>query len=149
MEHETADPWAPWRSRIEAARKRRDDKIGDWQENGRRRKGDEMQTAPISTLDTATRLVSVNKDAPLTKAKIAQLYSQTPEVRLSPRYDALQAAVPAFGRELNDTIGDASVGTTIEEVLADVVNAAGIGAALVSCDRKTEPRDVPAVDPAM
>lgn len=56
-------------------------------------------------------------------------------------------AVPAFARELNDIIGDASVGSTIEEVLADVVNASGIGAVLVTCEKRTEERLVPRMDP--
>jgi hypothetical protein len=136
---ETVEPWAPWKRRLDAARKRRDDKVALWQENVEKR----------NPTGTSTKGTTVNKDAPLTKAKIAQLYSQTPEVRLTPRVEPAQAQIAAFGRKLNDVITDSSVGTAIEEVLADVVNAAGIGGVLVSCEKRTEMRQVPEIDPAM
>lgn len=142
------DAWAPWLRRLSAARRRRNDLIHDWQENVDRRRGaiDETTRTQPSTA-TRTR-VTVNQDWPLTKAKIAQLYSQTPEVRLTPRDETFRPAVPIFSRELNDTISEASVGSTIEECLADVVNASGISGVLVSCEKRTELRDVPLVDPA-
>lgn len=148
---ETAsDIWAPWRARVAASRRRRDDRVQEWQQNVELRKGSIGRTA-----DAYNRIavrsegrISINQDWPLTKAKIAQLYSQTPEVRLTPRHDQFAPAVPVFGRILNDTIQDSSVGTAIEEVLADVVNASGIGGVLIACDKRTEPRDVPIVDPA-
>lgn len=145
------DVWAPWRGRITASRRRRDDLVAEWQQNVDARKGTLGRTGDhydrIDVRSDGGR-VSINVDAPLTKAKIAQLYSQTPEVRLRPRDEAFAAAVPVFAKELNDTIEAVSVGTTIEEVLCDVVNASGIGAVLVSCDTRTETRDVPVVDPA-
>jgi hypothetical protein len=143
------DPWGAWRGRIKASRARRDERLPEWQTNVDARKGARSGTDAVDRLTTNDRRIIVNQDWPITKAKIAQLYSQTPEVRLTPRDDAFRPAVPVFGRELNDTIAAASVGTTIEEVLADVVNASGIGAALVSCEARTEMRDVPMVDPAM
>ena len=143
------DQWGVWRGRIGASRKRRDERLPEWQENVTARKG---VLAPLadttSTINARTNAIGVNQDWPLTKAKVAQLYSQTPEVRLMPRDDAFRPAVPIFGRELNDTIQAVSVGTTIEEVLCDVVNAAGIGGVLVSCDTRTEAREVPVIDPA-
>jgi hypothetical protein len=137
-----SDAWGPWRARIAASQRRRKDLVSLWQQNVDARRGRMAETAGRDT-DT-----SVNQDWPLTKAKIAQLYSQTPEVRLTPRHDAFKAAVPVFGRILNDTIADSCVGPAIEEVLADVVNASGIGGVLVSCEKRTEPREVPLVDPA-
>lgn len=150
-DEQTDTPWAAWQGRIAASRKRRDQWVGEWQENVRLRKGDRVAASTVSTLLplTARPTVSINQDWPLTKAKIAQLYSQTPEVRLTPTDEQFRPAVPIFAKELNHTIEHASVGTTIEEVLADVVNAAGIGGVLVSCETRTEPRDVPSVDPAL
>jgi hypothetical protein len=146
----SSDPWATWRGRIQAATSRRDDRVGEWQNNVTARKGGlrgaDATVDRVST-DTSAR-VSVPRDWSLTKAKIAQLYSQTPEVRLTPRYPEFQQAVPAFGRELNSTITDINIGATIEEILADIVNAAGIGAVIVSCEKRTEPKEVPLVDPA-
>lgn len=144
-------PWAAWQGRLHASRNRRDERVATWQSNVNARKGypAHQPDATSATLIPQSSSVSVNQDWPLTKAKIAQLYSQTPEVRLSPRDPSLEQAVPIFGRELNETITATDVGATIEEILADVVNASGIGGALVSCETRTEPREVPMVDPAM
>jgi len=140
------ETWKQWRARITSARRRRDDLVPTWQDNVDRRRNavNELAVGPR----TAGKPIRVNQDWPLTKAKIAQLYSQTPEVRLTPRADKYRAAVPVFGEQLNDAIGDATVGQTIEEVLADVVNASGIGGVLVSYEARTEPRDIPQADPA-
>ncbi len=150
IQDDTTDPWGVWRGRIGASRNRRDQRIGDWQENVNARKGSLGRlTDGASPRMMAATAVSVNQDWPLTKAKIAQLYSQTPEVRLTARFPEFQQAIPIFGRELNDTISDVSVGTTMEEVLSDVVNASGIGGVLVSCDVKTVPKAVPIQDPSL
>src|SRR5678810_1403638 len=99
---DTSDAWAQWRTRIEAARRRRDQLVPEWQENVERRRG-----APDETSQWAeSQKVIVNQDWSLTKAKIAQLYSQTPEVRLTPRGERYQAALPIFARQVNDTITD-------------------------------------------
>lgn len=144
-----AERWSPWQSRINAARKHRDDLVADWQANVDRRK---VRTTARSgetpsSIGTQTTRVTVPKDWAFTKAKIANLYSQTPEVRLTPRNEMFAPAVEPFGREINSTVSDCHVGTKIEEVLADVVNAAGIGAVLISCDKRTEPRLMPKYDP--
>lgn len=150
MDTETHDPSALWRNRIAASRTRREDRIAEWQRNVQARIGGVRRSADTtSTIRESSSGVSINQDWPLTKAKIAQLYSQTPEIRLTPRSPDFSPAVQPFGRELNAVISDANVGATIEEVLADVVNASGIGAVLVSCDVRTALREVPAMDPAL
>ncbi len=141
-EKDGSDLWAPWRRRLSASRKRREEKVGTWQENVAKR---------VKTADTSTKKeVSVNQDWSMTKAKGSQLYSQTPEVRLTtrPRFEMFAAATTAFAREINETVADIDVGATIEEISADVVNAAGVGAVLVSCDKRTETVEVPEVDPS-
>src|SRR5688572_8610782 len=141
--------WAPWQGRISAARKRRDDLVADWQNNvDRRRVRSSVRSGEtVSSIGRDATRVTVPKDWSFTKAKIANLYSQTPEVRLTPRNDAFAPAVEPFGRELNSTISDCHVGTKIEEVLADVVNASGIGAVLISCDKRTVEKLVNKFDP--
>jgi hypothetical protein len=129
-------PWTPWQTRIAASRKRRDDRIATWQENVARRLG--ATSATTATDARASSATAVNQDWPLTKAKIAQLYSQTPQVRLSPKSKAFAPAVPVFAKAINDTLDASSVGTAVEEVLADVINASGIGAVIVSCERTVE-----------
>lgn len=149
-EQDTSTDWAPWRGRIDTSRKRRDDKIGDWQENVQKRKGDSRAGSTISTLGaTSTSNVSVNKDWPLTKAKIALLYSQTPEVRFTTENPQAAQAVPAFAKDLNTTIRTSNVGAAIEEELADVINAAGISGVIVACEKRTELRQMPSVDPQL
>src|SRR4051812_16989381 len=81
----SADTWTQWRARMTASRRRRDDLVSEWQDNVARRRGSPDETTLWSP-DTSNR-ITVNQDWPLTKAKIAQLYSQTPEVRLTPRAD--------------------------------------------------------------
>jgi hypothetical protein len=143
--------WDAWRGRLTASKRRRDDNIGDWQINVDKRKGNASRnTASDNPSPRAVSAsVSVNKDWPLTKAKIALLYSQTPEIRLSTDNPQASQAVSAFARSLNKTIGTAQVGAAIEEVLADVINAAGVGGVLIACEKRTETRDVPKFDPVV
>ena len=145
MARDADSPWADWQGRIESSRRRRDDRIAEWQSNVLRR-------SPVGGIDTnasTPRTPSVNQDWPLTKAKIAQLYSQTPEVRLTPRDPVFAEVVPKFGALLNATMHDSEVGPSIEEVLADVVNASGIGGVLISCEHRTMAKQVPTHDPAL
>jgi hypothetical protein len=143
MADETAtDPWAAWRGRIEASRRRREDNVSDWQENVRKRTGGREETGG-STKST------VNKDWPLTKAKIARLYSQDPEIRLASEDPRATQAVAAFAKQVNALMKTAAVGAAIEEELTDVVNASGIGGVLIACEKRTEVRDVPQVDPVI
>jgi hypothetical protein len=135
---DTSDPWAAWRGRISTSRTRREAKVGDWRENVTKRKGEGSDT---------TAAVSVNKDAPLTKAKIALLYSNTPEIRPTTEDPQAAQAVPQFARDLNIQIRKENVGAAIEEELADVVNAAGIGGVVIACEKRTVTKQVPSVDP--
>lgn len=137
------DPWTAWRTRLETSRRRREEKVGDWQENVSRRVGEPTGTSTTSTLVTTTPRSHVNKDWPLTKAKIALLYSQTPEIRLTTEDPRAAEIVPKFAKDLNSTIRTAEVGAAIEEELADVINAAGIGGVVIACEKRTEPRTDP------
>jgi hypothetical protein len=145
-----ADPeapdWGPWHTRIAASLRRIDDRVDVWQQNVAKRAG----AITSGTTQTTTASQPVNQDWPLTKAKIAQLYSQTPEVRGAIRtgYDQFASAVAQFLQDLNATLADISIGATIEEVLSDVINASGIGGVLVTCDKRTETKQMPEVDPA-
>jgi hypothetical protein len=149
-EQQATDPWAAWRGRIVASRRRRDDNIGDWQDNVNRRKSTRSRrvTAADSTATTTDPVDgSVNKDWPLTKAKTALLYSQTPEIRLSTENPQAASIIPGYAKSLNATIEQAAVGAAIEEELADVINASGIAGVIIACEKRTETRDVPTMDP--
>jgi hypothetical protein len=144
MNEDSKDPWL---GRIAASRKHRDEKIHDWQTNVRKRAGEpSSRTAADSTSTKMTSGVTVNKDWPMTKSKIALLYSQTPEIRLSTEDPRAAEVVPMFAKAVNDTIREARVGAAIEEELADVINAAGIGGVIVACEKRQEMRDLPVMD---
>src|SRR4030095_1178042 len=113
-----------------------------WQENVRRRASRSGET------DSTVVKVSVNKDWPLTKAKMALLYSTTPQIRLTSNIPQALPAIAQFSFDLNNTIKKASVGAAIEEELADVINASGISAVLLVCEKRTEWRDMRWADPA-
>lgn len=117
---------------------RRDDKVSVWQQNVTKRKGERIEK------DAET---PINKDWPLTKAKIALLYSQTPEIRLTSKDPKGATYIQQFAADLNETIQNAQVGAAIEEELADVVNASGISGVVIACEKRTETRQMPAVDP--
>lgn len=139
----TSDEWKRWRGAIAASRRRRDDKSGLWQENVRRRAGTSAAT------DDEVAKVSVNKDWPLTKSKMAMLYSTTPQIRCTSQIPQAINAVAEFAANVNATIKKSCVGNAIEEELADVINASGISGVLCSCEKRVEWRDMPVVDPSM
>lgn len=106
---------------------------------------------PFAT-DSDQDRVAITVDWANTKDKIAQLFSQVPQVRLSAKQKAFEAGIPVFARKVNDTITAAGMGTASDECLPDVINACGIAAAYVSYETRTEMRDytppAPAAPPA-
>lgn len=109
----------------------RDDRASIWQQNVEKLKAGKGN-------ESTENGVSVNKDWPLTKAKKAQLYSQTPEIRLTPREDIFAQIVPIFSKQLNDLVEEANVGATIDEELSDAINPSGIAGCITSCEARTE-----------
>jgi hypothetical protein len=51
-----------------------------------------------------------------------------------------------YERRLNDTLIKAGIEAAMDEVMADVINAAGIGVVMVSMEAITENKDVPSID---
>jgi hypothetical protein len=131
-----------WRKRIDACRTERKKLVdGVWKDNVNYRKG-----KPFTT-DSESDRVAVPIDWSFTKAKVANLYSQTPLVRLTPKNPTYAPAVPVFAKELNEVLQrEAKVAVAIEEALADAVNAAGISAVMVGYRATFEDVEVPAVD---
>ena len=131
----TTDPHAYWRNWRDNSRRMRDDRVSLWTKNADKRK------AGIG--DTNSEQVHVNKDWPKTKAKEANLYSQTPEVRCSAEIPELANDVSRLAKELNKTIKKSNVGATVGECLADGINASGIAGCIVSCEKLTAPTQIP------
>lgn len=138
-------------SRIDSARRKRKTFMRVWKANVERRVGKNArlytQGLPISDDIDQSEL---NPDWALTKVKIANLYSQTPEVRGTHEAKKYAVAIPPFMKQLNYEIGDkrGKIGVAIGEELADVVNAAGVGAILVDYIARYEDVEEPVTDPA-
>jgi hypothetical protein len=94
---------------------------------------------------------SVNPDWALTKAKTANLFSQVPTVQLTHESEPYKPAVQPFAKALNYELGEkrANAGPPMEEVLNDVVNAAGVGFIHVDYIARFENKVLPQADPMM
>ena len=116
--------------------------VADWRTSIDYRRG-----KPFASQTDEDRIV-VNLDWPLTKAKQASLFSQVPQVRVNHPPDTLNAGpwVSKFEQRLNDTLVTAGIEAAMDEVLPDVINAAGIGVVLVSHEAITEMHQVPKQD---
>lgn len=92
--------------------------------------------------------IAVPLDWSLTKAKQASLFSQVPQIRIdhSPESVAAGPWLEAFEQRLNDTLRTGGIEAAMEECLPDCINAAGIGAILVSHESLTEDVEVPSID---
>jgi hypothetical protein len=134
--------WAEFRQRIEIAKTYRQKLIQNWQTNIDFRRG----KAFSSQWDDDS--VAVNLDWSYTKTKQAALFSQVPKVRVTHHPESLGAGswVNAYERRLNDLMVKGGIESAMDEVMPDVINAAGIGIALVSFESLTEMKDVPAID---
>lgn len=101
------------------------------------------------TSQTDEDQVAVNLDWTLTKAKQAALFSQVPKIRLDHSPETLPKVTPwmaKFEHRLNEIILDSGIEAAMDECLPDCINAAGIGAVLVSYESITEDRQVPSID---
>ena len=132
---------ALWRSRIARCRTHRDKLVPEWRTNVDYRRGKQFET------DSDQDRIAITTDWGGTKTKQSQLYSQTPEVRLTARHKRYEGSVPTFAKKLNETIEYAKVGVVMDENVPDCVNAAGIAACIVTYDARTAPKSVPTVPP--
>lgn len=113
--------------------------VAEWQGNIDRRIGkiaDTIQTNPQA--DEVDIRMDYAPDWSLTKAKVAALWSNQPPVLLTHDNDPAAAAVGVWAKELNFQLGPkrANVGTAMEEVANDIVNASGIGGIFVGLDAR-------------
>ena len=126
-----------WMARIDRCKRVRKDLVKTWSDNVDYRRG-----KPFSQYDDEDR-INVNIDWAMTKAKHAQLYSQTPKVYLTPKHKEYEQAVPIFGKQLNDTLDEANVGAAMDEAILDAINASGFGVALVGYEALTQKKQIP------
>ena len=130
-----------WRGRIAASQKKHRDYAEKWKENVAFRV---MQ--PFETQSDVDR-VATPDDWSRTRAKIASLYSATPHVNLEPIHPRYMQAVPKFAQVLNHVLKyQAKPGIVMRECLPDLINAAGICAAIVRYEATFKTSQEPAID---
>lgn len=124
------------------------DMLSEWRRNVELRIGKPAAQYTSGITDDGDDLQSeVNPDWSLTKTKTANLFSQVPSVQGTHENLQYKEAVSPFMKQLNYEIGEkrANVGVAMEEVLNDVVNAAGIGAIFCGYAARSEDVDMPTV----
>lgn len=142
VDHEKKELYGEFRKRIDACKQYRRKLVANWTSNIDYRRG-----KPFASQADEDRVV-VNLDWSLTKSKQAALFSQVPQVHIT-HHPQTQAAGPwlrAFEQRINDSLILAGIEAAMDEVMPDVINAAGIGAVVVSHEVITEEREVPSQD---
>jgi hypothetical protein len=128
---------------VEASKQYRKKLIANWTVSIDYRRG-----KPFASQTDEDR-VAVNLDWPLTKSKIAALFSQMPQIRVShpPQTVApdVSAWVHKFEQKVNDTLILSGTESAMDEAMPDCINAAGFGAILVAHESIMEDVDVPAI----
>ena len=137
--------WEEFKTRIEQWKSYKRKLTGNWTANIDQRRGKSFAS------QTDEDRINVPVDWYMTKAKQASLFSQVPQGRINHPPDTLvpeMAWVQNLEKRINDTLVQAGIESAMDEVLPDVINAAGIGAVLVAYEAITEPKEVPAIDMA-
>jgi hypothetical protein len=129
------------RNEIALTKKERDLLVPNWQASVQERRGKATDDSP----DESRSRVPI--DHTITKAKAAQLFSQMPQVRLSPRHESYAPAVPVFAKVVNDLLNVANVEAVMSENVVDCINAAGIAAAIVRYETLSEEVPLQKEDP--
>jgi hypothetical protein len=141
----TADKkrWAEFRQRIDQTKRYRQKLAKNWSSNVDFRRG------KLFTSQGDDDAIAVNLDWSYTKTKQASLFSQVPKARVS--YVA-ESAIPtppwvtSFERDLNGKLVKGGIEATMDEVMPDCINAAGIGIAFISNEVLTVPKEIPSID---
>lgn len=125
-----------FKDEIARSKTKRREHVANWTKLVDRRRGKDYNTAA----DEGRSRVPV--DWSMTNAKAAQLFSQMPQIRLTPTHKEYDAAVPVFAKLVNRLLGRVSLSSTIDEVVVDCVNASGVGACLVWAENLSRPKMV-------
>jgi hypothetical protein len=130
-----------WKGPIAACRQQRKELLDTWQDNVAYRRGKPFKTTPPQ--DT----VNVPQDWSRTKNKISQVFYQVPEVKLKARRPEFASAAVVFAAALNFQLSHkVKAYHMMNEVLGDVINAAGIGICKVGYEATFEKKEVPLLD---
>jgi hypothetical protein len=142
---EDKERYTEFKKRIDVCKQYRRKLISNWTANIDYRRG-----KPFASQTDEDRIV-VNLDWSLTKAKQAALFSQVPRVHVNHPPQTTEAGpwLSQFEQRINDTLITAGIEAAMDEVMADVINAAGMGVLIVSHQAITEDREVPVQDLSM
>src|SRR6266404_534530 len=136
------------KGRIEASKRTRRQLYSEWKRNVELRIGKiaSQFTGGINVEDEVQ--TEINPDWSLTKTKTANLYSQVPTVQGTHENKKYEAAVSPFMKQLNYELSEkrCNIGVAMEEVLNDVVNAAGVGGIIYGYAARFETVMMPASD---
>jgi hypothetical protein len=148
-----ADAHSPkaWKGKIEACRKRRDRFVSDiWQTNvAFRVQRPFSQTTDDAAESTGSDQVAVPADWSRSRAKGAAMFSQVPRISLEAKQKQFVAAVPVFERIANHFVPLAGAASVMEECNSDVINAAGICAAIAKYEATFEEVEIPMPMPGL
>src|SRR5690349_10439144 len=126
---------------VDATTTWRTSQLPKWQRNVEYRQNKILDAEP----DRDEVLVPV--DWSRTRNKIAQLFFQVPKIVLFPRAPQWRPVTPLVSAVVNYQLAEEMhAEETVEEVLGDAINAAGIGIAYLSYEAEFEPEQVPAMD---
>ena len=126
--------------RITKTKAKRREYLRDWQVSV------DMRRMKATPTDDDENRIPVPMDWSITNTKIAALFSQVPKV-IATGEGPYKPAGAVFQKKLNERLTKAGVGAVMDEVLPDVINAAGVGVAHVYYESLTEMRDIPKNDP--
>ena len=130
-----------FRQRLDTCKQYRRKLVANWTVNIDYRRG-----KPFAS-QTDEDTIAVNIDWAMTKAKQAGLFSQVPEARIDHPPQSLAPWIPRFQQVVNDKLKIAGIESAMDEVMPDVINAAGIGVAIIAYEAITEDAEVPTADP--
>jgi hypothetical protein len=141
---ETKAPSGQWRKKVAASRRKREALVKTWKENVNFRKN---KVFPSTDVDEAGDRIAVPVDWARTKAKTAQLFFQVPTIKCRARHPEFQPAAGIYSAALNFELEhEMKAYHMMDEVLGDVINASGIGVAMIGFEAEFEKVQVPAID---
>lgn len=145
----TKDIEKHFKSQVESCERTKKGYINKWKRNIDLRMGQPYGPYSSFLMDADDEYQSeLNPDWYLTKAKTANLYSQTPKIQLIHENRQYEAAIGPFQKAINYELSPkrCDIGSAMFECAQDIVNAAGIGAYHVGFAARFEDREVPKVD---
>lgn len=134
-----------WHEKIDACKAKKKRLTPRWRLNVSYRVGRPFDALPDTTADE----VNVPVDWARTKSKQANLFFQVPNVKTVARSPQFQNAAPIYGAAVNFELEHTcKAHIMMDEVLADTINAAGLGVGMLGVEADYEDVPMPAINEA-